>query len=229
MSGLCTLSGMVELILVRHGETEWNRNLKIMGDLPIPLNDTGKRQVADLADYFSRGEFHTIYTSPMVRARETAEGFRGERETPILDEPALAEINYGPWVGKTFAEVRDLPEFADYHLRPEESQVPGGESMKGVAERLDSFFERIREKHQGERVVAVSHADVIKIALVKCLNVSLNDMHRIRIDNASFSVTSLHSRFERVLIMNGLPQLGDFFEKNGLFAKYDPFKGKRGS
>ncbi len=215
---------MFEIIFVRHGETEWNRGRRIMGAKPIPLNENGQRQIRDLAAYFKDVSFDAIYTSPIIRAAESAAILAEGRDIAPIEDEALAEINYGPWVGMTFDEVRERPEFRDYHLRPSQAKVPGGEDMDEVFQRIGGFVERLRKEEKNKRILAVSHADVIKLAVVKYLAMPLDDMHRMRIDNGSHSHIWFSGPLERVLIVNGLPRVDGFFEKTSLFAREYPGK-----
>lgn len=210
---------MIKVILIRHGETDWNLGRRIMGHRPIPLNEKGREQLRRLRAHLAGVSLDAIYTSPMQRAVESAELIRGDSPIPIQETFDLAEIDYGDWVGMTFDEVRALPQFKDYHLRPSEVKIPQGESFHDVVDRVDHFFANLRAENRPLTVAAVSHADVIKAALVRHLNLPLDEIHRIRIDNGSYSVVWIEDDIERVLMINSLPQLDDFFEKQSLFRK----------
>jgi len=210
---------MLQIVLIRHGETDWNKGRRIMGHQAIPLNETGQEQIHRLREHLLSVPFDTIFTSPMARASESAELLRGSREIPIIEEPALAEINYGSWVGKTFDEVKAHPEFDNYYRRPSEVEIPEGETFKDVVSRVQDFIEGLRAEGRSRVVAAVSHADVIKVALMQCLALPLDEIHRIRIDNGSYSVLWLDEKFERALIVNSLPSLDGFFDKESLFAR----------
>lgn len=190
-----------------------------MGHQPIPLNERGQQQLSRLRDHLSGVKLDAIYTSPMLRAVESAEILRGGRDIPLHETFDLAEIDYGDWVGKTFDEVRALPQFKDYHLRPSAVDIPRGESFHQVVERVAHFFANLRAENRPMTVAAVSHADVIKAAIIQHLSLPLDEIHRIRIDNGSYSVVWIEDDIERVLIINSLPQLDDFFEKQSLFRK----------
>jgi len=210
---------MIRIILIRHGETDWNRGRRIMGHEPIPLNEKGREQIQLLREHLSSVHFDAIYTSPVLRARESAELLQGSQGSPLLEAPELAEIDYGEWVGKTFDEVRVLPQFEAYHRRPSEVIIPEGETFHDVMARVKQFFTRIRAEHEDMTIAAVSHADVIKAALIQHLTLPLDEIHRFRIDNGSYSVVWLEGDLERVLMVNALPRLDDFFEKVSLFRK----------
>ncbi len=245
---------MLEIILIRHGQTEWNATRRIMGDRPIPLNEMGIRQAQRIKDLFASVEIDAVYTSPVQRAVETAQICCGERGLPITETAGLAEIDYGPWVGKTFDEISQTPEFRDYFVRPHKSQVPGGENLHQVTERACAFVEEIKKEVEGGwrgdasrpvtslrgtadgrssprqdppsdkrpyRVIAVSHADVIKSILIRYLGLPLKEFHRLRIDNGSYSILWSNIRFDRILAVNALPHMEGFFEKYTIFSRED--------
>lgn len=212
------LSWMIQVILIRHGETDWNADRRIMGHKPIPLNDQGRTQVENLRRHMADVSLDAIYTSPMKRAYETATLVRGERDIPIHETFDLAEIDYGDWVGKTFDEVRRLPQFKDYHRRPSQVDIPAGERFEAVVARVDEFFKRLRAENRSMTVAAVSHADVIKVALTKHLALPIDELHRIRIDNGSYSIVWIEGDVERALVINALPSLEGFFNKGSLFS-----------
>ena len=190
-----------------------------MGHQPIPLNAKGRQQLQHLRNHLQGVKLDAIYTSPMLRAVQSAEIIRGSESIPLHETFDLAEIDYGDWVGKTFDEVRALPQFKDYHLRPSAVDIPRGESFQAVVERVDHFFANLRAENRPLTVAAVSHADVIKAAIIRHLRMPLDEIHRIRIDNGSYSVVWIEDDIERVLMINSLPQLDDFFEKQSLFRK----------
>src|SRR5215813_4041423 len=101
---------MLRLFLVRHGETDWNRERRIVGRQEISLNEIGRKQAQTLKEAMAGFPFDAIYSSPVCRARETAKILGEDRGLePILDE-RMVEIHYGDWVGMTFEQVRALPE-----------------------------------------------------------------------------------------------------------------------
>lgn len=210
---------MLELIFIRHGETDWNLGRRIMGDKPIPLNDTGKDQVACLSNYFKDVAIDVIYSSPVVRAAETAAILGKNFNVPVIEAEKLTEIDYGDWVGMTFEEAKKLPAFLDYFYCPSRSKAPKGESMQDVFHRIVGFVEKMRKEEEGKRIVAVSHADVIKVALSNYLTIPLDRMHRLRIDNGSYSILWFGDSRERVLAINALPSIDGFFERTSLYAK----------
>ncbi len=198
---------MLRLLLVRHGETEWNLTRRIMGRQEIGLNDTGRAQSESLKESLASFSVDAIYSSPVCRARETAAILcEGRKLEPIYDE-RLIEIHYGDWVGMTFEEVRNLPDYTPYFERLESPVAPNGETLFQVRDRAMSWVDDLRERHRDQTVIAVSHADWIKCVLMEFLGIPFDRIWKFRIDNVSVSLLECDSSWDRVVCVN---QRGDF-------------------
>lgn len=150
---------MTDLYLVRHGETEWNRLRRIQGMTDIPLNDTGREQARRTGMLLTRRPIARVYTSPLGRARETAEIIARELGLPDPEaRDALVERNYGDAEGLSFHEIE---------LRyPPGSDVPGRESREEVAARVLPALQLLATQHPEESIVVVSHGGAIRAALM---------------------------------------------------------------
>lgn len=210
---------MLEIILVRHGETDWNKSQRIMGRQSVPLNAEGRRQAKTLAKFLKDVTIDRIYSSPVLRARQTAELMVRGRSLEIIEEESLAEIHYGEWVGKYFAEVRGSEAFETYWCTPSLAQAPGGELMSSVLGRAVSFIETLQNRHTEGRVLLVSHADVIKVILVHCLGINLDQLHKLRVDNGSLSYLLFANGRVRVLAINTHPNAKQLFERTEQYYK----------
>ena len=150
---------MTELLLVRHGETDWNAEGRLQGHTDRPLNEYGRRQARRLADELAGEELAAIYSSDLLRARETAE-ILGERlGLPVVLEPELREKNWGNWEGLTPAE-RDGVAFA-------------GESTEEHAARTLRALRRIAARHPDGRVLVVTHGGSLRRVQVEALGLAL--------------------------------------------------------
>jgi|SRR5581483_8635968 len=135
---------MTELLLVRHGETDWNADGRLQGHTDRPLSDYGRRQARQLAEELAAGaQLDAIYASDLVRARETAEIVAERLGLPVDLDPDLREKNWGNWEGLTAVE-RDRVEFV-------------GESTEDHQERMLRALHRIAGRHPGGRVLVVTH------------------------------------------------------------------------
>lgn len=201
---------MLEIVFVRHGQTDWNVSRRVMGTRPIGLNATGVAQVRAVADVLSPMPVTAIYTSPAKRAQESAAILaEGRNGTPVSDHAAFVEVDYGDWIGLYFSQFEALL-FNDYLKSPTTFQIPGGESIVGMQRRAVAGVEELRAKFARGRVVIVSHADVIKSMLVHYLDIPLDQWHQFKVDNASLSVLRFEGR-PRCLTLNYHPELGRLF------------------
>jgi probable phosphoglycerate mutase len=131
------------LLLVRHGETDWNAVGRLQGHTDRPLSDFGRRQAHQLAKELGDEPLDAIYASDLARARETAE-IAGERlGLPVVLDPDLREKDWGTWEGLTSVE-RDRVDFV-------------GESTEAHQERILQALRRIAERHPGGRILIVTH------------------------------------------------------------------------
>lgn len=150
---------MTDLYLVRHGETEWNRQRRIQGLTDIPLNDIGREQARLTGMLLTRRPITRVVSSPLGRARETAEIISAELG---LGEPelrdAFVERNYGAAEGLDFHEI-------DVRY-PDGVEVPGRESREDVAARVIPALQSLAAEHPGEAIVVVSHGGAIRAALM---------------------------------------------------------------
>lgn len=139
---------MATLLLVRHGETDWNAEGRLQGHTDRPLNDYGRRQAQALAEQLAGARVDAIYTSDLARARETAEIVAARLGLPVAVDPDLREKDWGTWEGLT-SEERLTVEFQ-------------GESTEAHRERVMRAIERIVAAHAGGRVVVVTHGGSLR-------------------------------------------------------------------
>lgn len=193
---------MLEIILIRHGQTDWNRDRRVMGRRPVPLNARGRAEARRVARHLKKVPLDAIFTSPMLRAVETAQSLVDGRGLKIRLTADLAEIDYGLWVGKTFEEVMKEEAYAVYHRTPRRAHPPGGEKMTEVLRRAVGFIEGLKKKYRKGRIAVVSHADVIKTILVHYLGMDLNNLQKFRIDNTSVSLLWFQKGHARIMAVN---------------------------
>ena len=150
---------MTTLLLVRHGETDWNAEGRLQGQTDRPLSAYGRRQAKELAGELADEEFDAVYSSDLARARETAE-IVGERlGLPVVLDPGLREKDWGSWEGLTGAE-RETVDFV-------------GESTERHQERVLRALRRIAERHPGGRVLVVTHGGSMRRVQTTVLGAAL--------------------------------------------------------
>jgi broad specificity phosphatase PhoE len=198
---------MLEILLIRHGQTDWNKERRIMGSQPIGLNAAGREQIERLSERLRSISFGRLYSSPLQRTLETAEILNQGRGLTIERDPALQEIEYGEWTGKTFQEVRLSPGFESYYKYPDRPVGGTGESLQQVQSRGVNFLEGLRKQGLRGSVAVVSHADWIKCMILHYLRMPLNRLYQFRMDNASVSFLSFEGETERVISINNTLEL----------------------
>ena len=195
----------MRLYLIRHGETDWNRDRKIMGLEPIPLNALGRERVEMLARYLKGFRIPVIFTSTVVRARETSDILADLWDARLFDEQRFNESPYEKWVGMKYSELRGDPEFELYGSQPSRSRFSEKEGMADIQKRALAAVEWIRAESNGDRAAVVSHSDVIKPVIAHYLGMPLDAMHALAIANASVTLLDFGFRVPRVTFMNIAP------------------------
>jgi broad specificity phosphatase PhoE len=180
---------MKRILLVRHGETEWNAQEIFRGRRDVPLNKVGVRQAQLLGDYLEDLKIEAIYSSPLRRALDTAASIAGHHGLTVSVAPDLIDINFGAWEGLTHQEVKSR--YGELYRRwlqePHLVRIPDGESLGDVRKRAGSVVAMAVSKHSGA-VVLVSHRVVNKVLI--CSLLGLDDSHfwDIRQDLAGITV-----------------------------------------
>ena len=173
----------MRVLLVRHGQTDWNAAGRIQGVSDIPLNELGREQARLLAAELNRPD--VIYTSPLKRARETAEIIGRELGSGVVCAPELTELNFGDWEGCSWEEIgRRWPEeFALYAADRRNYAPPGGESYAGMTSRAWPFITRLRSAPGGD-ALCVCHSAVIRGVLAEERGLTVAESYdRIKLPN----------------------------------------------
>lgn len=197
----------MDLILVRHGLTDWNEQGRLMGRSDVELNARGLTQVQAVADALRRIPLRGIVSSPQRRAQQTAEIIALPHQLPVHTEAALAEVWLGRWQGLTWNDVRDDPDVARYFADP--TYVSDAlEPSTSVHERVVGFVEALRSGAD-ETVALVSHGDPLRVLLAHYLAMPLASYRRLEVAPGSVSVL----RFDpdagvRAVLLNWRPQRG---------------------
>ena len=150
---------MTEILLARHGETDWNLESRVQGHTDRPLNATGLEQARALADLLARERLVAVYASDLVRARDTAVIVAGVHGLDVTLDPDLREKNFGSWEGLTDTEIGDL--FPD----AVRGRWGDGETTEAVTVRAVAAVDRIRELHPIGGVLVVSHGGPLRAIL----------------------------------------------------------------
>ncbi|MDF5758099.1 bifunctional RNase H/acid phosphatase [Spongiactinospora sp. TRM90649] len=184
------------LLLLRHGETPLSVERRFSGKGDVGLTPNGVAQAEAAAARLARKpyEIEVIVSSPLARARATAELVAARSGLPIIIEDGLRETDFGDWEGSTFTEIRrGWPDAFEAWLADPEAAPPGGESFEAVAERVQDTLERLLADHAGKTVLAVSHVTPIKTLLRLALAAPPAALYRMHLDLACLSMIEYYA------------------------------------
>jgi probable phosphoglycerate mutase len=197
---------MTRILLIRHGETELTGRV-LYGRMPgVHISAEGCRQAQALSQGLKeRYEVDEIISSPLERALETAQYLADTLELPISTDDGIIELDYGNWMGLTFAEIRESDEWQHYNRLRSVISPPNGELMMQVQTRAWTALGRILARY-AERpsatVAVVSHGDVIRALLILLLGMPLDHIYRFEVSLASLSEVVFDGRYARVVRIN---------------------------
>ena len=196
----------MKLVLARHAESAWNAERRFQGRTDVGLSDSGLAQSAALARAVARRRVGAIYSSPLRRARETAEIVAKERGLTVTLVDDLRELSLGVWEGRTVDDVvaTEAEAYRNWRERPYDCPPPEGEHIADVARRVLPVMDLIVSSHaDGQEALVVSHGGVISVYLCHLLGLSPNALWQLAIGNASLSVVDP----PRVLTLNDTAHL----------------------
>lgn len=194
----------MRLVLVRHGETRWNAERRIVGHTEIELNEIGREQAKRLAQAFNKDNVSAVYSSPLRRARQTAEEIARVHNLPVKYVDALKEFDAGEADGLTISEfIRSYGDFFERWTQGEPGlKMPGGESISDLQMRAWPVVERVIEDHPDQDVIVVSHTLTILTIIATALGMDFTDFRRLRLDLASISVLNFGPRVNTLVHFN---------------------------
>lgn len=191
---------MTEIVLARHGETEWNVKDLFRGLADIPLSAHGLEQAEKLARYLSSTKIEAVYSSPLQRARQTAGFIAREHHLEVSVTQGLLDINYGAWQGLTVPQVQEkYPElYSRWTERPQRVRIPDGDTLSQIRRRSRAVVTEVIARHSGA-VVLVSHRAVIQVLICTLLGISTSHFWNISLDTAA--ITTFNYENERFVLI----------------------------
>lgn len=196
---------VTSVILVRHGQTEWNRLERFRGHFDIPLNETGldqaEKTAREIKKYWNPS---SVYASPLTRAKQTAQKIAYAVDLPVQISNGVIDINYGEWQGLTKEEAEQKwPELiTDWFDYPERVQIPGGESLAQVRYRARSTLDKICSLHQNQEIVIVSHTVVNRLILLDILGLGNDQFWQLRQEPCGINIIEKTTRNYAIVTMN---------------------------
>ena len=202
------------IFLVRHGETDWNQTHRFQGRIDIPLNQEGKNQARALALKLKDEPLIAIYSSPLIRAVETARLIKEfHPSTPLLEEEGLTEMDLGEFDGMEVAywsaHYQDF--FETWRSTPGRLRMPGGESLQEVQIRAIDTLERVTELHPtGSTLLLCSHNFVNRTILCHALGFPLDRFREVQQDTATLNIVYKQGQRLWTELVNDLSHLRKF-------------------
>jgi broad specificity phosphatase PhoE len=202
----------LKLILVRHGETSWNKERRVQGsDSDIELNDTGLEQARKVASFLKNEPIDIIFSSPMQRARDTAKAIASYHQVPVEFDQGLKELNVGELEGMSATNLRTT--FSQFLMQWWQdggaTKLPSGESLVELQQRAWKVIERLLERYKTSpehntetTVVVVSHYFITLAIVIKALNLPLDFFPKFKLDPGGVSILEFRDYGTRLLTFN---------------------------
>lgn len=186
---------MSNIILIRHGETDWNRAETFRGRADVELNSTGIKQAELLARYLEGVPIEAVYSSPLRRALKTAEVIAAPHNLVVITAPELIDFDYGQWQGMSHDAVKQKYKrlYQKWLKNPHLVTMPGGESLAEVRKRAMRLIRQLMARHY-ESVVLVSHRVVLKVMILALLGLDNSHFWNIKLDNCAITTFSYEDK-----------------------------------
>ncbi len=196
---------MTRLIVVRHGQTEWNRVERFRGRADVPLNETGLRQAQAVARRIAAAwKVDGVYYSDLARTRVTALTIAADCGSPAYPQPGLLDIDYGAWTGLSPDEVaaRDPELWQLWKEDPQDVHIPGGETLEVVRRRAVACMEAVASRHEGGTAVIVSHLVVCRLLVLEAMGLETVHFWRIQQETGTVNVFELEDEVYTIVTVN---------------------------
>lgn len=195
---------MTTVLLIRHGETEWNREKVYRGRKDIPLSDNGRSQANRLAAILAESPIKAVYASPLSRAVETAIAVARVKGMEVNVHDAFIDMDFGDWEGLSVEEARDRdPElYAIWECAPDDFVPPQGESLAAIRNRAEEGLAQIVESHPDQLIVVVTHRVVCKLLICSILGLPSTAFWKIQQDVCCLNAFSIDGDTSVLLRMN---------------------------
>jgi broad specificity phosphatase PhoE len=201
----------MRLFVVRHGATEWSHARRFAGWRDIPLSDEGRRQCEAVAHALAPNPAAAVWASPLERARASAAIVAKPHRLEIRLDDAFREMGFGQWEGLTRDEVaaRFPREWRVWSASPPHFAAPDGETLAAVAERVGAGLDALRNEHDGQTVILVTHAIVTRLIVLAALGLGPDRLWAIEASPGGISELEYGKDWVTVHRMNTLAHLGE--------------------
>ncbi len=192
---------ITKIVFIRHGETDGNRKQLYLGHTDLPLNPTGIAQINNLKQVVESERFDRVYSSSLLRCRQTTEILFGKE---LIAENDLREMNFGIFDGQTHADISKQysQEYQCWIENPVDYRITGGESLKEFYQRVTLSFRNILKENYGHKLAIITHGGCIRAILSYYLGKGIEDYWKFKIDIASFSRLEFDDNFPYLTSLN---------------------------
>ncbi len=197
------------IILVRHGQTDYNVEGRLQGHLDSPLNETGLAQADKLAEYLKDVPIDVCFSSPLSRANTTAKKVAALHDLPVSVDDRLIEIDHGDWTNHLKSALKkDYPEeYNKYTQTPRPYTGPNAESLSDMGKRGAEALQEIACKNPGKTVLVAAHSDFNKATVCEILGLEYEHFNELQQDNTSISILRYDGNW-KLCVWNSIPHLG---------------------
>ena len=201
----------MRMLLLRHAETDWNRERRFQGGRDVPLSATGREQAESAARLLAATPLDAVWSSPLARARDTAAIIAAPHDLAVQEAAAFREMGFGEWEGLTRDEVRER--FADAHRTwvetPQEAIWPGAETLAAVRTRALAGLAALRAAHQGQTICLVTHGITGRLLILEALGLGPDRLWSFHLSSTGISELEFRDDWTTLHRMNSLIHLAD--------------------
>jgi broad specificity phosphatase PhoE len=199
----------LRLIVVRHAETDWNREHRYQGRQDTPLSALGRVQAQAAGRMLSSQALVAVWSSPLARARETALAIAAPQRLSVREDAAFQEMAFGDWEGLSRDEVnaRFPALYRAWAETPHLARLPGAETLAEVRARVLAGLETLRAAHDGHTICLVAHGISIRILILEALGLGLDRLWSLQVSSSGISELEFRDDWASVHRMNTLVHL----------------------
>ena len=201
----------MRVLLLRHAETEWNRERRFQGWRDVPLSAIGREQAESAARLLAATRIDAVWSSPLARARDTAAIIAAPHRLAVQESEAFREMGFGDWEGLTRDEVRER--FPEAHRAwaetPHEATWPGAETLAAVRARALAGLEALRAAHTGQTICLVSHGITGRLLILEALGLGPDRLWSFQLSSTGISELEFRDDWTTLHRMNSLIHLTD--------------------
>jgi broad specificity phosphatase PhoE len=209
---------MTSVYLIRHGQTAWNREEIFRGRTDISLNEIGFREAELIGEYLKGRDIHVIYSSPLLRARETARRIAQVFNLKVLPLEGIIDMSFGKWEGRPLKEVQiyDKELYLQWREKPHLVRLPEGETLDEIRVRAMAAVEGVLQFHHGMNIVLVSHRVINKVIICGVLGIDNSHFWQIGQDTAAINLIQFKEGKYILSLLNETCHLKPLKEERGM-------------